>query len=299
MPDGLRALREYVAEGGNDASVPVTRLGYVALGVPEPHKSRAFYEDSVGLTVTLEADDRLHFTCDERKQAVVLVQAAEPALAHIALEIGVDLKTAADRLVARGVGVRWGDPDEANVYGLDDYLELEAPEGVPFRLYNVMQRIGQPPKKDFVHFDRLGHIGLGFDDLPSAFRFFTETFDLKISDYIGDRTAFMRCDSYHHSLVITQRRGKVLHHVAFMVEELDDIGRAFHRLNHNGVPITFGPGRHPTSTSIFLYFESPDGFGHEYSFGMKQITDANHRPRVFEPRPESVCLWGSRSQGVF
>ena len=71
----------------------------------------------------------------------------------------------------------------------------------------------------------------------------------------------------------------MLHHVNFMVTEINDIGRALHRLGAQGVPIVHGPGRHPTSGSIFLYFLDPDGITLEYSFGMEEIP-RSRRPRA-------------------
>ncbi len=69
-----------------------------------------------------------------------------------------------------------------------------------------------------------------------------------------------------------------------MVADIDDIGRALHRLRHHGVTTAFGPGRHPVSGSVFLYFFDPDGLTLEYSFGMEDFNEADPRPtRVWPP----------------
>ena len=54
-----------------------------------------------------------------------------------------------------------------------------------------------------------------------------------------------------------------------------------------------GPGRHPQSTAIFLYFLGPEGFTYEYSFGVRRIEDdAAWVPRVFDPaEPGSIDMW--------
>ena len=49
--------------------------------------------------------------------------------------------------------------------------------------------------------------------------------------------------------------------------------RSLHFLNERRVDMTFGPGRHPTSSAKFLYFEGPDGMMFEYSSGVRSIAD--------------------------
>jgi 2,3-dihydroxy-p-cumate/2,3-dihydroxybenzoate 3,4-dioxygenase len=71
--------------------------------------------------------------------------------------------------------------------------------------------------------------------------------------------------------------------------------RSYYFLKQQGVKIVFGPGRHPTSGAMFLYFEGPDGMVYEYSCGVRTITDeATWRPRQYPFTPESFCMWGSK-----
>jgi len=71
--------------------------------------------------------------------------------------------------------------------------------------------------------------------------------------------------------------------------------RAYYFLREKNVRIVFGPGRHPTSSAIFLYFEGPDGMVYEYSTGVRTIDDeATYQPRQFPFAPASFCMWGSR-----
>ena len=79
-----------------------------------------------------------------------------------------------------------------------------------------------------------------------------------------------------------------------MVSEIDDIGRGLARFRTNDVPVVFGPGRHPASTSVFLYFLDPDGLTLEYSYGMEEFPELGPRaPRRLELTPLNVDSWGS------
>jgi 2,3-dihydroxy-p-cumate/2,3-dihydroxybenzoate 3,4-dioxygenase len=78
-----------------------------------------------------------------------------------------------------------------------------------------------------------------------------------------------------------------------LVNQIDDIGKGINRFKKAGVPISFGPGRHVASTSVFLYFDDPDGMTLEYSFGMERFDEfAPRAPRQLVPSLDTVDEWG-------
>ena len=116
----------------------------------------------------------------------------------------------------------------------------------------------------------------------------------RVSDRIG-AAPLLRIDHSHHRIALFPSQHAGVQHVNHQVEGIDDIMRAYYFLREQGVPIVFGPGRHPTSTAIFLYFAGPDGMVYEYSTGVRSITDeATYEPRQFPFEPASFCMWGSR-----
>jgi 2,3-dihydroxy-p-cumate/2,3-dihydroxybenzoate 3,4-dioxygenase len=119
--------------------------------------------------------------------------------------------------------------------------------------------------------------------------------NFRVSDSIGENLTFMRPfpSPFHHGIGIARGTRSLFHHLNFMVTEIDDIGRALNRLKRSSVQIVYGPGRHPPSGSIFLYFLDPDGITLEYSFGMEEFRETDARePRFLVPAPESVDTWG-------
>ena len=116
-----------------------------------------------------------------------------------------------------------------------------------------------------------------------------------LSDRIGD-AALLRIDEVHHSIALfpTDRAG--IQHINHQVETADDVMRSLHFLNQRRVNITFGPGRHPSSSAKFLYFEGPDGMTFEYSSGVRSIADESHRERQLRYDPKGFCEWGAKPQ---
>jgi 2,3-dihydroxy-p-cumate/2,3-dihydroxybenzoate 3,4-dioxygenase len=126
-----------------------------------------------------------------------------------------------------------------------------------------------------------------------AYRFWSTRFNAKVSDWIGDGACLMRIDPVHHKLAVFQADDPGLCHMNFQVATIDDVFRNWHFLVEHGVEIEMGPGRHPQSTAVFLYFQGPEGFTYEYSFGVRRIEDDEAwRPRTFDPtEPGSIDMW--------
>jgi 2,3-dihydroxy-p-cumate/2,3-dihydroxybenzoate 3,4-dioxygenase len=118
-----------------------------------------------------------------------------------------------------------------------------------------------------------------------------------VSDYLeGWKASLLRAfpNPNHHSFAPLQFPAPrpLFHHVAFMVQEIDDIGKLFNRVKKFDVKIQFGIGRHPTSGSIHLYVYDPDYFIWEYTLGMEQFPEAGPRePRRMSAAPENLDLW--------
>jgi 2,3-dihydroxy-p-cumate/2,3-dihydroxybenzoate 3,4-dioxygenase len=149
---------------------------------------------------------------------------------------------------------------------------------------------------------RLGHVVIGSNDLATAKAALLRDFGFVESDFVEDRFSFMRCfpNPFHHTFAVGASEGNHLHHINFMVTDIDDVGRAWHRMTQAGVKIAFGIGRHPPSGSVFLYFYDPDGMTVEYSFGMEEFPETGARqPRMLEPVPASLDTWGAVPDVMF
>ena len=108
-----------------------------------------------------------------------------------------------------------------------------------------------------------------------AVDFYLNVLNFQNSDSVDNLVMFMRCfpNPFHHSFGLINGNRQGLHHVNFMVTEIDDVGRGLWRFKANDVPVVRGPGRHPPSGSVFLYVLDPDQLTVEYSFGMEEFPE--------------------------
>jgi len=276
------------------------KLGRVELNVTQLERARRFYEDVVGLQyVDTGTDGGVRFRCDQDHHSVVLYESREAGLrcAGFMLEDITQFEPLIERLAGAGLRVQEIDLRTCRVRAQLRAVRIFEPlVGATIEFYVPSHDSARPFLPSVARIQRLGHVVFNTPDAARAVAFWRDVLNFRESDSVGEFITFMRCwpSPYHHGIGIAQYERACLHHVNYMVTEIDDIGRALSRLKSAGSDVVFGPGRHPASDSIFLYFLDPDGMTMEYSFGMEAFPEAFPRaPRRIEPSPTSLDYWSS------
>ena len=156
-------------------------------------------------------------------------------------------------------------------------------------------RVNQPsPAYDRAIPIEVGHVVFFVKNLAQTTQFYTEQLGFVMSDQYPGRGAFLRCaaDGGHHDLFLLQppepRAG--LNHVAFTVRDVHEVFGGGLHMSRCGWQTELGPGRHPISSAIFWYFNSPAGALVEYYTDEDQLT-ADWQPRDFTPGPTVFAEW--------
>ncbi len=279
------------------------RLGYVALNVSDLGRSLEFYEKRLGLQRAGESDNgEFLLRCSRRHHDVALRESAEVGLRRIGWEMEGAENVAHARDIFRSLNIPIFDvpAEECTRLGVHDAFRVSEPHtGATFEYFHAFEAADERYTPTVAKIERLGHVVLSVSDHVAAEKFFLETLNFRASDHIDGAVTFMRCfpNRLHHSLGLSNGKANRLHHVNFMVTDVDDIGKALWRMKKNDVPIVFGPGRHPPSDSMFLYFLDPDGITLEYSFGMEEFPEVDARPpRRLPLGLESIDYWGGAPQ---
>jgi 2,3-dihydroxy-p-cumate/2,3-dihydroxybenzoate 3,4-dioxygenase len=281
------------------------RIAYAALNVTDLARSIAFYRDLVGLELVEARPDVAFLRCSRDHHNIVLHQSQTHGLKRVAFELETDPDVAAAfaHFEALGMAPVMASDKEAAALGQGPTLRVrERHSGLLVELFAGPTFMARPFTPTVADIARLGHVVISSPDFEASRDALARDFGFRISDYIEGRIAFMRChpNPFHHSLAVGPGSVSQLHHVNFMVTDIDDVGRALYRMQKHDVKIVFGPGRHPPSNSVFIYFLDPDGITVEYSFGMEEFPEVGARsPRRMEPAPESLDAWGAVPDGRF
>ena len=276
--------------------ITLTDVAYVRSGAADLAAATRFATEIVGLELVVPADGNVaYLRADHRHHCLALVQGPSGVIASGFTVADSDaLEVAETELERAGLAVHRGSEAEARSRRVREFIAFDDPFGNRIELVSQQETVARP-----VAFSRaagiteFGHLCLDAPDVHEAYRFWSTRFNARVSDWIGDAACLMRIDPVHHKLAVFRGDEPGLCHMNFQVATIDDLFRNWHFLSGNNVEIEMGPGRHPQSTAIFLYFLGPEGFTYEYSFGVRRIEDeASWVPRTFDPdEPGSIDMW--------
>lgn len=275
------------------------KLGRTELNVTDLERSRNFYEQVIGLQLVCADSKSVYFRCDQDNHNVVLHQSNKSGLrlAGFMLEDDLQFEHLIRKLCKAGIDIHEVDyVTLSRNYQARAIRIFEPRIGAVIEFYVPQIDQERPFVPTVAKIQRIGHVVFNTPNYVEAVKFWRNILNFKISDSIGESITFMRCwpSPWHHGIGISQASQYSLHHVNFMVTEIDDVGRALARLRKSMAPVVFGPGRHPASNSVFLYFLDPDGLTMEYSFGMEEFTEEFPREaRLLPLSPKWLDTWSS------
>jgi 2,3-dihydroxy-p-cumate/2,3-dihydroxybenzoate 3,4-dioxygenase len=278
--------------------IALGNLRYVRLGTRDAGVAVRFATEIIGLQRADEDAGSIYLRSDERDHTLVYTP-GDPHEHTVGFELADEraLDAAAAALEDAGHAVRQGSAGECEQRRVGAFITFKEPSGASIDLVSRPLHSGEryAAARD-AGITGFSHVGLYSTAPQRDEKFWTETCNARVSDWIGP-APLLRIDPVHHRIALFPAKRHGVQHINHQVESIDDVMRAYYFLRDRGVTIRFGPGRHPTSGAVFLYFEGPDGMTFEYSTGVRLIEDeAQYKPRHFPIAQQSFCMWGSRPQ---
>jgi 2,3-dihydroxy-p-cumate/2,3-dihydroxybenzoate 3,4-dioxygenase len=278
--------------------IELRALRYVRLGTRDAAGAGEYARKVLGLEFVRREGKSIYFRGDDRDHTLVYVE-GDPSDHTTGWDAAnsAALDAAAANLESMKVHVDRGTRAECEKRYVDDFIAFTDPSGNRHELVAC----ARPGTSRFSASRDCGvwsfsHIGLRSTDPARDEGFWTSVMGARVSDRIGV-APLLRIDEVHHRIALFPSRHPGVQHVNHQVHGVDDVMRSYYFLREREVRIVFGPGRHPTSGAVFLYFEGPDGMVYEYSTGVRLIQpreEASYQPRQFPFTPESFCMWGSK-----
>jgi 2,3-dihydroxybiphenyl 1,2-dioxygenase len=241
---------------------------------------------------------------DARSWRLAVHRAERGGLAYAGWEVAdrEGLETVAARLRAADVAIERPAADERAARGVTELLRFRDPWGHVHEVF-----FGAPHDFDadfvspagvsgFVTANGMGHLLLTVPECARAESFYTRALGLRVTDRMdmggGRGVVFLRASPRHHSLALTDILPQPgLHHFMLETCRLEDVGRAWDRVQDRRVPIQMTLGQHGNDPLVSFYAETPDAFGVELGWNGMLIDEATWTVREFGGRGE---IWGHR-----
>ncbi|WP_411139626.1 VOC family protein [Streptomyces sp. x-80] len=263
------------------------RLTSITLGVPDVEAAAGYYEE-FGLTPVGDGQTR-RFATQEGGEQLKLAHSAQRRL--VSLGVGVDDRDDLDRVAANlakldvqarrdAASLRVADPNSHLTVTLEIAPHLEqtpaeqAPCNGPGRPSRPNSRAPGVERTNRVRPRKLGHVVIGSRDQDASRRFFTEGLGFQVTDHVPSLASFLRCSTDHHNLLVQKAPVDFLHHTAWEVDDVDEVGRgAMAMLEEHPERHVWGLGRHHIGSNFFWYLKDPAGNFSEYYSDLDCIID--------------------------
>jgi catechol 2,3-dioxygenase-like lactoylglutathione lyase family enzyme len=283
-------------------------LTSITLGVPDVEAVSRYYEE-FGLTPSGRSPDggRRFSTLDGGEQLVV-TEAAQRRLLEIG--VGVDNSDDLDRIesnLAQLGAECFRSAEELVVHDPHSALGVsvkiaprivqspaeQEPTNGPGRPGRANGRAPAIERTNKVRPRRLGHVVVGTLDQEASQHFFTRGIGFKVTDQVTGLASFMRCSTDHHNLLVQKAPLNFLHHPAWEVDDVDEVGRgASAMLEGHPERHVWGLGRHHIGSNFFWYLKDPVGNFSEYYADLDCVLeDQLWKPSVVEGA-RGLYNWG-------
>jgi len=292
--------------------MPLRGLGYLGLASRELAPWRAFATELLGLAPVPAAgrgsESVLRFRMDVRSWRIAVHRAERGGLAYAGWEAAdrEGLEAVAARLRAAEVRVERPGTDACAERGVTELLRFRDPFGHVHEVFSGAPHdfdsdfVSPAGVSGFVTENGMGHLLLTVPDCAAAEAFYTRALGLRVTDRLdmggGRRVVFLRASPRHHSLAFTDLLPQPgLHHFMIEARRMEDVGRAWDRVQDLRVPVQMTLGQHANDPLLSFYVETPGGFGVELGWNGMLIDEATWTVREFGGRGE---IWGHRGAAM-
>jgi catechol 2,3-dioxygenase-like lactoylglutathione lyase family enzyme len=271
----------------------VTRMGHIALRVPDLDAAVDFQREVIGMVETERTAGAAYLTCNERHHELILIQdPVRRGYDHIGLEVGdaQALELLKGRVAGAGGrllgGVYDGEP------GIDRALRVQGPAGHVFKLFCGMETGRTPEPGDRpIKFE---HASVKVRKPGPFERFLEQGLGFRFSDRMGPFASWWHCDADHHGMAVVLAARSELSHYAYALADLSAMGRVADRLKRlRDQKLIWGPSRHGPGNNHFMYFHDNDGAMIELCSELAQMPpQGTYVARKWPIDPTTINQWG-------
>jgi catechol 2,3-dioxygenase-like lactoylglutathione lyase family enzyme len=238
-----------------------------------------------------------HLTHPAPHHSVQYIQGDEAALDRVGLQATdrAALQELRGRVGAAGLEIISDGPEGP---GIAAAFRFAGPDGHTFEVFADMEGHERRGPAHAVKPRRLGHVTLSVGDATGpTLGLLTDVLGFRVSDYVSTgapqpSVAFLRCNPLHHTIgLLVGPPG--LHHYAFEVATLGELGLLGDVLDRAGGRYLWGPGRHGAGDNIATYHLDPAGVMVEHYADMQLIFDDRWEPRTWAADDSrALNTWG-------
>jgi catechol 2,3-dioxygenase len=269
----------------------LSQLAHVEILTPTPDESLRFYAQVMGLEESGRDGQSVFLRGwgEFFHHSIQLTEADHAGLGHVGWRTQgpEELERAVSKLQQSGQGEGWHDDSP----GHGPAYRYRAPHGQHLHeVFWEVERYSPPPEKAPLLPNRpqryeprgaavrsLDHVTIASPEILADVRWYCDTLGHRFTEYIvaeenPDLCVFAMTTTVHlaHDMAIVLDHSGIpgrVNHVAFWVDQREELLRVAEVLLDSDVPVEFGPGRHGMGEQDYLYVREPSGLRIELNAG--------------------------------
>lgn len=271
----------------------VSRIAYASFETADLEAQLDHYTRVIGLSVVDRTKDAIYLTSGADHHTVVLRRsdAARCDALGFQLPADADLTVFQKQVEGHGISTRRMSDAQPDVA---DMLVFADSKGTQVEVFVEAKPSGLGPQRVGISPNKLGHVAFNVTDINAAVDFYCKVLGFKVSDWMGDFFAFLRCGPDHHAINLVSGAKNKMHHIAFELRDWTHIRDACDLLAHDRIPLVWGPVRHGIGHNISIYHRNADGQIIESYCELDRVNDGfdTYEPRLTHQEfPQKGKVW--------
>ena len=262
--------------------IQTTRFSHAVFETPDIDRQIDYFTEVVGLQLSEKQNGRAFLATKLGDLVVQLEKGSVPRCAKLAFQAapGTDIAEIKRGVEAENIACELRNDATPGVPKLGTFKD---PKDTVIEVFADQTPIGKNQQVRGIGPIKLGHLAFVVDDPKKYVEFYTRVLGFRVSDWIQDWFAFMRCGPDHHTINFVRGKSIKMHHIAFELKDWAHVQNACDFLGSRNIPLIWGPGRHGPGHNIYTYHRNPDDQITELFTELDKMLD--EKLGYFDPRP--------------
>ena len=262
--------------------IQVKRMSHATFETPDLERQIDYFTQVVGLQEAGRENGTAFLATKVGDIVLRVKKGSEARCARIAFQVDPASDLADIRKGLEAEGIKPKASTDATP-GVPRMVSFEDPKGTVLEVFAEQTPIAKNTAVAGIGPLKLGHLAFCVDDPKKFVEFYGKVLGFRISDWIEDWFAFMRCGPDHHTVNFVRGKRTIMHHIAFELKDWAQILTACDFLGSKNIQLTWGPGRHGPGHNIYTYHRNPDDQIIELFTELDKMLDEDLG--YFDPRP--------------
>jgi catechol 2,3-dioxygenase-like lactoylglutathione lyase family enzyme len=262
--------------------IQVKRISHATFETPDLERQTDYFTQVVGLAPAGRENGRAYFATKVGDLVVQLEKGSTARCAKIAFQVDPATEFADIRKGLEAEGIKPAERNDA-APGIGKMVSFEDPKGTVLEVFAEQTPIAKNQVVAGIGPLKLGHLAFCVDEPKRYVDYYSKVLGFRLSDWIQDWFAFMRCGPDHHTINFVRGKRTQMHHIAFELKDWAQIQNACDFLGQKNMNIIWGPGRHGPGHNIYTYHRNPDDQITELFTELDKMLD--EKLGYFDPRP--------------